>query len=546
VADHDAFPVGTLVEVVDIPRLKGMHLSVLSGSTVGGLRLSTKTNRLLVPVTLGDGQIFHLHEENLIARSSLLSSGEGGGKTLMGALLPLPLLSLALFRAVDAVYFSPALNQRFGSPDLLVLYCNALASFCCMLGAWRPRVALAAAFILFAVVKQAADGGVAVAPLVGVSREDRASGGVRTTVFITGGNSGIGRAVASELLRQGHRVLLGCRSTTRCAAAADALAVERSGEDRGGGLVLPVGGMDLRRLGSLDEFSGAIKRTLLNHSTSNGVIDEPYFSLLVFNAGYLPLGNGTVSTTPMSHFEEGLFEMYTGHHSLLHSLRDANLLAPPDRVNLVTVSSDAMRFGSFHASLGAEWDERGTLVNSVPDLSGQDTRGCALPSLGLVPGGFGTPLCIPRRAKGAVPGVRSLLVPTGWTFGAYARAKLANVLFAREAQRRGFVARSTAVMPGIVCTNIVRVPVWWAPINRIICPLFLRPVSVAARVVLRAAMLPTMATGEGPAFEGFYFFNGRGEALGPESLQFRSVAWMDRAARRLWDIASEQQIQSFV
>ena len=124
-ADHDAFPVGTLVEVVDIPRLKGMHLSVLSGSTVGGLRLSTKTNRLLVPVTLGDGQIFHLHEENLIARSSLLSSGKGGGKTLMGALLPLPLLSLALFRAVDAVYFSPALNQRF-APDLLVLYCNGL------------------------------------------------------------------------------------------------------------------------------------------------------------------------------------------------------------------------------------------------------------------------------------------------------------------------------------------------------------------------------------------------------------------------------------
>ena len=181
----------------------------------------------------------------------------------------------------------------------------------------------------------------------------------------------------------------------------------------------------------------------------------------------------------------------------------------------------------------------------VEDLSGQVTTGCALPAFGLVDGGgFGTPFCFPRRARGMVPGVASFLVPEGWTFGAYPRAKLANVLFAREVQRRGLAARSTAVMPGIVCTNIVKVPAWWKPVNDVLCPLVLRPAATAANVVLRAASLPTATSG--PALDGFHFFNGQGEALGPESLQFRSLEWMDRAARRLWEVAEEQQNLSFV
>ena len=53
------------------------------------------------------------------------------------------------------------------------------------------------------------------------------------------------------------------------------------------------------------------------------------------------------------------------------------------------------------------------------------------------------------------PGIKQAMLPHGITYGSYARAKLANVLWARELHRRGVTARATSVMPGIVCTNIM-------------------------------------------------------------------------------------------
>ena len=54
------------------------------------------------------------------------------------------------------------------------------------------------------------------------------------------------------------------------------------------------------------------------------------------------------------------------------------------------------------------------------------------------------------RAPGAA-------LPDGVSGGAYARAKLANVLYARELERRGVVASAVSVHPGNVYTSIVEV-----------------------------------------------------------------------------------------
>ena len=71
--------------------------------------------------------------------------------------------------------------------------------------------------------------------------------------------------------------------------------------------------------------------------------------------------------------------------------------------------------------------DRGAVSSSGEgDLAGEVTAGCALP--GPLPC---APLCWPAAAPGVSNLVESPLVPaTGWSFGAYARAKLSGALLA--------------------------------------------------------------------------------------------------------------------
>jgi len=83
----------------------------------------------------------------------------------------------------------------------------------------RPGQALIITVALFAWVKQLADGSVPPPAVPG-----HYSGTVSPmTTLVTGANSGVGYAVALELARSGHTVLLACRSTAKCDAAREKL-----------------------------------------------------------------------------------------------------------------------------------------------------------------------------------------------------------------------------------------------------------------------------------------------------------------------------------
>jgi NADP-dependent 3-hydroxy acid dehydrogenase YdfG len=67
-------------------------------------------------------------------------------------------------------------------------------------------------------------------------------------VLVTGANAGIGLAVSTALVQQGHHVFLGCRSEARCEAAAGKLG-EHAAAAAAGGSVTVVAGLDLADLG---------------------------------------------------------------------------------------------------------------------------------------------------------------------------------------------------------------------------------------------------------------------------------------------------------
>lgn len=75
------------------------------------------------------------------------------------------------------------------------------------------------------------------------------------TVIITGANSGLGRAVAAELLRMKARVIMGCRDRARAERAASEIRAElgeREAAEGGGELV--VRQLDLASLSSVRDF----------------------------------------------------------------------------------------------------------------------------------------------------------------------------------------------------------------------------------------------------------------------------------------------------
>ena len=213
--------------------------------------------------------------------------------------------------------------------------------------------------------------------------------------------------------------------------------------------------------------------------------------VVVANAGFVPWGNSTAAAA--AGWESGLGAMHLGHFELVRRLHGAGKLAPGARV--VAVSSDAFRFGAFHPSLHASPGGEG-------DLRGEHTVGC------------GMPLCFGGQGGGA-----------------YARAKLANVLWAREMPRRLGVLASS-VHPGMVATPLAQsmAPDLGAALNTVQHAyerVALRSAADSAKVILLAVQ---HASAEGP------FLNARGAPLPAELLTPEAAD--DAAAARLWDVSA--------
>eukprot|EP00929_Paragymnodinium_shiwhaense_P077125 TRINITY_DN39699_c3_g2_i1.p1 TRINITY_DN39699_c3_g2~~TRINITY_DN39699_c3_g2_i1.p1 ORF type:complete len:464 (+),score=71.41 TRINITY_DN39699_c3_g2_i1:92-1393(+) len=418
--------------------------------------------------------------------------------SLLSLLCAFPLLVALVVRGLDAIYFDVAL-VRAGLREELMLVLLAVVLLAQAVGfLMKPLGTATVGVLMFAVTKHRADFSVP-EPQISCG-----SGGGTCVALVTGGNSGIGFAISEVLARQGHTVLLACRSAGKCREAVESLKAHS-------GKVIPVPGLDLASLKSVHEWAGALPSLL----EENGL---PKVELFMANAGLVP---GADNETTADGFEMGFGVNHLGHFALTAAMFESNLFAPD--VSVVAVSSDAMRLGSFHSSL----------MNGAGDgdLKGEVTVGC----------GRADPICIPPASNAGMT-----LAPqpymNGFNWGSYTRSKLANVLFARElAKRTGFSASS--VHPGVVYTPMALAhSQQFAEVMNLetVLAMFLsvvlRPASSAANVCLHAA---GREKGNHQTLKGT-FFNGMGQGM--EDAILPSFATDDKVAARLWEV-SEAQVQ---
>jgi NAD(P)-dependent dehydrogenase (short-subunit alcohol dehydrogenase family) len=210
------------------------------------------------------------------------------------------------------------------------------------------------------------------------------------TVVVTGGNSGIGRAVAARLAERGAAVTIACRNVEAGRAAAADLREETGAE-------VEVAGLDLASLASVAHFA----------ASWDGPLD-----LLVNNAG--------VMTPPRYRETEDGFELqlgtnHLGHFALTGRLLPHLLAAAAPRV--VTVSSIAHHRGRADVLEGnprrGYQPERAygnsKLANVLFALELQrraDAHGAALVSTAAHPGVAATNLVASEQGLGSIPGVR--------------------------------------------------------------------------------------------------------------------------------------------
>ncbi|XP_070588946.1 retinol dehydrogenase 14 [Erythrolamprus reginae] len=153
------------------------------------------------------------------------------------------------------------------------------------------------------------------------------------TAIITGANSGLGRATAAELLRQGARVIMACRDCGRAEEAARELRAEVGLCSRGGGECrgeLVVHELDLASLRSVRSFCQQVLQ------------EEPRLDVLINNAG--------IFQCPYMKTEDD-FEMQFGVNHLGHFLLTNLLLgllksSAPSRI--VVVSSKLYKYGEIN------------------------------------------------------------------------------------------------------------------------------------------------------------------------------------------------------
>eukprot|EP00075_Anas_platyrhynchos_P021821 XP_027311074.1 LOW QUALITY PROTEIN: retinol dehydrogenase 14 [Anas platyrhynchos] len=150
------------------------------------------------------------------------------------------------------------------------------------------------------------------------------------TVIITGANSGLGRAVAAELLRMKARVIMGCRDRARAERAASEIRAELGEREGRGRRELVVRQLDLASLSSVRDFCRQVLQ------------EEPRLDVLINNAG--------IFQCPYMKTEDG-FEMQFGVNHLGHFLLTNLLLgllknSAPSRI--VVVSSKLYKYGEIN------------------------------------------------------------------------------------------------------------------------------------------------------------------------------------------------------
>ncbi|XP_029965362.1 retinol dehydrogenase 14 isoform X1 [Salarias fasciatus] len=143
------------------------------------------------------------------------------------------------------------------------------------------------------------------------------------TVIVTGANSGIGKAVAGELLKLHARVIMACRDLQSAEEAAREIQKE-AGQEQG---EVVIKHLDLASLASVRRFCEEINK------------EEPKIDVLINNAG--------VYQCPYTKTEDG-FEMqlgvnHLGHFLLTHLLLDLLKTSAPSRI--VVVSSKLYKYG---------------------------------------------------------------------------------------------------------------------------------------------------------------------------------------------------------
>jgi cytidyltransferase-like protein len=439
--------------------------------------------------------------------------GVGGPLVTLAVLVPFWL------RSGDGLLTDATLNGLGLTPALLLLLLSLLSAGLLAVSR-RPHQAVltsTAAMLLFAALKFQCDSTVVVPA-------DLSCGGHggKCVALVTGGNSGIGFATSAALAAAGHTVLLGCRSQPKCDAARAALPAADAAR------VVALGGLDLASLQSVKAFAavGGPLAEALQGAGAGGAGGG--VSLLVANAGLVP----TAAAKTIEGFEVAL-GVNMGHQALVQWMDRAGLLAkePPAAASaagaaaataatIVTVSSDAMWFGAFHDSLSAHPEGEG-------DLRAELTTGCG-----------NVPLC---AAPPALQCGSDAAAPPTLSFGAYARAKLSNLMLARELQRRYPYPRvaAAAVMPGMVNTPMAsQMAPKLGPLDFIVAhvtALLLRPPEAAAAVVLRAA---ANAQADAAAGRGGGYYNARGERVDDG---FLLAPARDRAAaQRLWEVTDRK------
>lgn len=143
------------------------------------------------------------------------------------------------------------------------------------------------------------------------------------TVIVTGANSGIGKALAGELLKLQARVVMACRDRQSAEEAAKDIK-KQAGPEQG---EVVIKHLDLASLTSVRTFCEEIKQ------------EESKIDVLVNNAG--------LYQCPYSKTEDG-FEMqlgvnHLGHFLLTHLLLDVLKASAPSRI--VVVSSKLYKYG---------------------------------------------------------------------------------------------------------------------------------------------------------------------------------------------------------
>jgi len=142
------------------------------------------------------------------------------------------------------------------------------------------------------------------------------------TVLITGGNTGIGKETALDLVRRGGRVIIACRSLERGSKAVsdirEQLALQETDSN------ISVMKLDLSSLVSVRQFAEQFKKR------------ENRLDILINNAGVMSLGFQPASQTEDG-FESTFGVNHLGHFLLTNLLLDTIKASAPSRI--VTVSS---------------------------------------------------------------------------------------------------------------------------------------------------------------------------------------------------------------